>query len=114
LRRYRVFVGRFTLQCATEKVSQDLWSSPDFILTNYLITAVWALTFTVMVIPEAAILYAPGLPTKVGVIITVAALYGPFRFTADYPKRRDAAKVRILRFKNLPPFRHDRGLQNHV
>jgi hypothetical protein len=23
-------------------------------------------------------------------------------------------KVRILRFKNLPPFRHDRGLQNHV
>jgi hypothetical protein len=25
-----------------------------------------------------------------------------------------AAKVRILRFKNLPPFRHDRGLQNHV
>jgi hypothetical protein len=25
-----------------------------------------------------------------------------------------AAKVRILRFKNLPPFRHDPGLQNHV
>ena len=24
------------------------------------------------------------------------------------------AKVRILRFKNLPRFRHDRGLQNHV
>ena len=27
---------------------------------------------------------------------------------------RPRAKVRILRFKNLPPFRHDRGLQNHV
>jgi hypothetical protein len=25
-----------------------------------------------------------------------------------------AANVRILRFKNLPPFRHDLGLQNHV
>jgi hypothetical protein len=25
-----------------------------------------------------------------------------------------AANVRILRFKNLPPFRHDPGLQNHV
>jgi hypothetical protein len=25
-----------------------------------------------------------------------------------------AAKVRILRFKNLPPFRHYRGLQHHV
>jgi len=82
----------FTLQYATEQVSQDLWSSPDFIRTNYLITAVWALAFTVMVIAEAAILYAPGLPTKVGVIITVAALYGAFRFTADYPKRRERAR----------------------
>jgi len=26
----------------------------------------------------------------------------------------DRAKVRILRFKNLPPFRNSRGLQNHV
>jgi hypothetical protein len=25
-----------------------------------------------------------------------------------------AANVRILRFKHLPPFRHDLGLQNHV
>jgi hypothetical protein len=25
-----------------------------------------------------------------------------------------AAKFRILRFKNLPPFRHDPDLQNHV
>ncbi len=25
-----------------------------------------------------------------------------------------AAKVRILRFRNLPPFRHDRGLQIHL
>ena len=25
-----------------------------------------------------------------------------------------AVKVRILRFKDLPPFRHDAGLQNHV
>src|ERR1700734_2694549 len=27
---------------------------------------------------------------------------------------RPATKVRILRFKNLSPFRHYRGLQNHV
>ena len=26
----------------------------------------------------------------------------------------DRAKVRILRFKNLAPFRHHPGLQNHV
>jgi hypothetical protein len=25
-----------------------------------------------------------------------------------------SAKVRILRFKNLPPFQHDPGLQNRV
>jgi exodeoxyribonuclease III len=28
--------------------------------------------------------------------------------------RPPAVKVRILRFKDLPPFRHDAGLQNHV
>ena len=31
--------------------------------------------------------------------------------TSTAPRSR---KVRILRFKNLPPFRHYRGLQNHV
>ena len=34
--------------------------------------------------------------------------------SAGLKAKPPAAKVRILRFKNLPPFRQDRGLQNHV
>jgi hypothetical protein len=36
----------------------------------------------------------------------------PFQWTNTLPwNLGPAAKVRILRFKNLPPFRHDPGLQ---
>lgn len=77
----------FTLQYAREQASPEIWSSPQFIRTNYIITAVWATAFAIMVIAEAAILYMPGLPKRVGIIVTVLAIYGAFRFTDSYPKR---------------------------
>lgn len=77
----------FTLQYARQEVPADLWTEPKFIRTNYIITAVWAVAFAVMVITEAAILYVPSVSQRVGVIVTVLAIYGAFRFTADYPKR---------------------------
>jgi hypothetical protein len=80
----------FTLQYAREQVAQELWDSPEFVRTNYVITAVWAVAFAVMVIAEAAILYVPSLPQRAGVIATILAIYGAFRFTMDYPKRRQA------------------------
>jgi hypothetical protein len=78
----------FTLQYAREQVVPELWSSPQFVRTNYVITAVWAIAFAVMVIAEAAILYMPNLPPRVGIIVTILAIYAAFRFTSDYPKRR--------------------------
>jgi hypothetical protein len=76
----------FTLQYAREQVSPDIWNSPGFIRTNYIITAVWAAAFAIMVIAEAAILYVPALPPRVGIIATILAIYGAFRFTDSYPK----------------------------
>jgi hypothetical protein len=76
----------FTLQYAREQVSPDLWNSPQFIRTNYIITGVWAAAFAIMVIAEAAILYVPTLPPRVGIIATILAIYGAFRFTEAYPK----------------------------
>ena len=56
-------VGRpFTLQYAREQVAPEFWTSPAFVRTNYIITAVWALAFLVMVTAELALLYIPGLP----------------------------------------------------
>ncbi len=77
----------FTLQYAREQVPEGVWESPVFVRTNYIITAVWAAAFLVMVLAEAAILYMPGVPQRVGVLITVLALYGAFRFTDAYTKK---------------------------
>jgi hypothetical protein len=81
----------FTLQYAREQVSPEIWSLPGFIQTNYVITAVWALAFAIMVVAEAAILYVPSVPAKVGTIVTILAIYGAFRFTEIYPQRRKQA-----------------------
>jgi hypothetical protein len=56
----------------------------------------------------------PNLPamTKTGYFAPDKAFEAPLSWeehTSMMP--RPAAKVRTLRFKNLPPFRHDRGLQ---
>ncbi|GAA4258897.1 hypothetical protein [Azospirillum formosense] len=55
----------FTLQYAREHVAPDLWDSPDFIRTNYVITGAWALAFFVLVIADLALLYIPWLPPPV-------------------------------------------------
>lgn len=77
----------FTLQYAREKVAPELWNAPAFIRTNYIITAVWAAAFAVMVAADIALIHMPGMPIRRAVIITILALYGAARFTAWYPKR---------------------------
>lgn len=81
-------VGRpFTLQYAREQTTPELWSTPDFIRTNYIITAVWALAFVVMVIAELALLYVPDLSPRIGMIAIILALVGAVKFTGWYPER---------------------------
>lgn len=80
-------VGRpFTLQYAREQVAPELWNTPVFVRTNYVITAVWALAFAVMVLAELALLYVPNLPQRAGVIAIVLALVGAVKFTGWYPE----------------------------
>jgi hypothetical protein len=77
----------FTLQYAREQVAREQWDAPVFVRTNYLITAVWAVAFAVMVAVDLAMIFMPNLPTRMAVIITIVALYGAIRFTAWYPAR---------------------------
>ncbi len=81
----------FTLQYAREQVAPELWENPEFIRTNYVITAVWALAFAVMVAAELALLYIPDMPQRAGIIAIIAALYGAMKFTSWYPERNAAA-----------------------
>ncbi len=52
-----------------------------------MITAVWALAFLVLVIADLILLYMPDWPHRVGILLTIAALYGAFKFTVWYPDR---------------------------
>jgi hypothetical protein len=83
----------FTLQYARETVPPELWESPQFVRTNYIITAVWAAAFAVMVAVDLAMLYVPSLPTRVAIIVTILALYGAVRFTGWYPTSQEPKAV---------------------
>jgi hypothetical protein len=80
----------FTLQYAREQVPQEIWASPEFTRTNYVITAVWALAFVVLVGADLILLYLPELPPHFGIIVTIVALVGAIKFTSWYPDHRRA------------------------
>ncbi len=78
----------FTLQYAREKVSQELWGQPEFARVNYVITAVWAAAFAIMVVADLVMLYVPAVPLRVGVWVTILVILGAYRFTDWYPTRK--------------------------
>lgn len=78
----------FTLQYAREGVAKELWDTPEFIRVNYVVTAVWAAAFAVMVLADLIMLYLTNVPMKVGIWVTIAALYGAIKFTSWYPDRK--------------------------
>jgi hypothetical protein len=77
----------FTLQYAREQVSRELWNRPEFVRTNYIITAVWAAAFALMVAADLVMVFLPTLPTFLPIVVTIAALWGAARFTSWYPER---------------------------
>jgi len=79
----------FTLQYAKEQVPAAHWNTPEFLRTNYVISGAWAIAFALMVLAELALLYAPQIPHRAGVIVIVAALVGAVKFTSWYPTRND-------------------------
>ena len=77
----------FTLQYARERAPEDRWKSPQFLRINFIITGVWALAFACIVAADLMMVYMANVPLRVGIVVTVAALYGAYRFTDWYPKR---------------------------
>jgi len=77
----------FTLQYARERVPEERWKSPQFLRINLIVTGVWALAFACIVAADLMMVYMANVPLRVGIVVTVAALYGAYRFTDWYPKR---------------------------
>lgn len=78
-----LFRQPFTLQYAREQASEEAMRSPRFLRTNYVISAAWALTFALLVVADLVMLYLPDLH-RFGIIVTILALVGAFKFTARY------------------------------
>jgi hypothetical protein len=82
----------FTLQYAREEVAPEFRESPELVRTNYVITAVWALAFSVVMIAELILLYLRDVPPRVWILPTVAALVGAVKFTSWYPEQRKSER----------------------
>lgn len=82
----------FTIQYARQQVDERFWSSPEFLKTNYVISAVWALAFVVLVAADLVLVYVPSIPPRFGIIATIVALIAAIRFTSWYPDRVRTAK----------------------
>ena len=83
----------FTLQYAREQVPLNVQSTTGFRKANYVITAVWALAFVVVVAADLAMDHLPALPIWIDTAVLVAALAAAAWFTRWYPEqgRRAAA-----------------------
>lgn len=77
----------FTLQYARESVAPEYWDSPEFLRTNYVISAAWALAFVVLIAVDLVLLFTPAIPQHLGILATIAALVVAAKFTAAYPER---------------------------
>jgi intracellular septation protein A len=77
----------FTLQFAREEVPREFWSNPQFIATNYKITAAWALAFVVLVLADIVMAFYPAIPLWIGIAVTIVALAGAIWFTRWYPQQ---------------------------
>lgn len=83
----------FTLQYARERVAKEKWSAPTFVRTNYAITFAWALAFGVMVAADLVMAYEPSVPPKVGIAMTIGALYAAVKFTQWFPGHQTASSA---------------------
>lgn len=80
----------FTLQYALEVVDAKTAGQPGFMRANYIITWAWTACFLLMMIGNIALIYVPGLPLWLGLLIAFAARNSAVYFTKWYPEYRKA------------------------
>ncbi|MFF3567823.1 hypothetical protein [Nocardia jiangxiensis] len=77
----------FTLPIAKQSTPPELWSNPAFIRVNYIITGVWAASFTIGCLLLAILAHTDTPRT----VVQVAAFALPALFTLRYTARAQAA-----------------------
>lgn len=77
----------FTLQYGYEAVDAETAARPGFLRANYVLTWAWTGAFVLMLVANLAMVYVPGLPLWVGLVIAFAARNSAAYFTRWYPQR---------------------------
>jgi len=78
----------FTLQYAIEAVPAEIAAMPGFLRANYIITGAWALAALLMMLANLAVIYVPGLPIWISLVIALGARNSAVFFTKWYPAYR--------------------------
>ena len=92
----------FTTQYALESVPAEIAAMPGFVRANYIITSAWTAAALLMMLANAAILYAPGLPIWLGFAVAVAARNSAVFFTKWYSAQRRTQYASSLLPQALP------------
>jgi hypothetical protein len=79
----------FSLQYALEAVPAETAAMPGFLRANYLITGAWAAASLLMILSNLAVLYVPGMPIWISLLIAFAARNSALYFTKWYPQYRE-------------------------
>lgn len=101
-----LFRNPITLEYAREHVPEEFQKTPRFVLTNYLITAGWAVAFAIMALTDAVANMNKRLPLALDLGVCLAVLAFAILFTARYPLYLRAHAARIAG-KERPKTRPD-------
>jgi hypothetical protein len=80
----------FTLQYALEVVDPETAKLAGFVRANYVLTGAWTAASLLMMAGNAAMIYVPGLPIWVGLLVAFAVRNITVYFTQWYPQYRRA------------------------
>jgi hypothetical protein len=86
----------FTLQYALEEVDAETAKFGGFMRANYIITWVWAASMLAMMIGNVTVIYIPGLPIWLSLLVAFAARNSAVYFTKWYPEYRRAKYAAAL------------------
>ncbi|MET9255396.1 hypothetical protein [Streptomyces sp. NPDC003717] len=75
----------FTEQYARESVPRELWSSPGFHRTNWVLTAVWAAVFLITAVLGLIAVHTTGAGDWLNWVIPIILLVLAIKFTKWYP-----------------------------
>jgi hypothetical protein len=107
----------FTLDYARAHVDRSLWSDPQFIRTNVVITSAWGLAFTVNTLLAWGKMERLIVPDAAYEVMAYSLLVGAAAFSSWYPKharhRREVAPARPVALMDLVTYQcHDVNRQN--